>query len=123
MRVLGQVPRFVDLQWADGVPMEIWQIRQLVGLVAQLLRIVFAKRPLAGRVALANECRALQLGDGDQLNVRRGASGAAAGSLDALANQRQVGGDLAQRRLQGRGTPASASRDTVSANGRPTTFE
>lgn len=119
----GHVPRFVGLQWADGVPLEIWQIRQLAGLVAQLLRVVFAECPLAGRVALANEFRALQLGDGDQLDVRRGASSAAAGGLDALANERQVGGNLAQGPLQGSGTPASASRETVSASGRPTTLE
>jgi hypothetical protein len=105
------------------VPLQLWQIRQLAGLVAQLLRIVFAECQLADRVALTNECRALELGDGDQLDVRRGASSAAAGGLDALANERQVGSNLAQGPLQGRGTPASASRDTVSANGRPTTLE
>ena len=43
IRLLGHVPRFVGLQRADGVPLQLRQIRQLAGLVAQLLRIVFAE--------------------------------------------------------------------------------
>jgi hypothetical protein len=95
----GGLARFVGLQMADEVPLEI-EIPQLVDLRERFLDLVLAEQTLAGGGRLADAIGAEGLRDGDELDLRRVAPGACGGGADALPHRLQVCGDVAHGRLR-----------------------
>src|SRR5258707_14291575 len=104
--MLRHVLRFVLLQGADRVPAESRKVCEFDRLISQFLSVVLSEVPLTRRMAVANQGCFLQLGDGDQLNALKRATGARAGVLNPPPDRGEVGRHRAHRSLQGSGTPA-----------------
>src|SRR5262249_39039418 len=84
------LPGLVRLQMSDEVPSER-QVRQILTFLLSFLELVFAEVDLAIPGDRANGVRSVRFRDGDEVDLRKVASGPGGGARDTIANVCQPG--------------------------------
>ena len=86
----GRLSGLVRLQMTDEVPSRPGQSRRGRDLPLRFLDLVFAEIPLTGLPCRADVVGIERLGDGNQGDIRRTATGAPGGIVDARSDRREV---------------------------------